>query len=305
LLFKLFYAIIFYMSVTNSRVYEYARSIGIGDIRFAGVQGSVPVTNGDIVRLDSLLEGAKTLMVLFAEYLPSREAMPGHMALSPYYIASDFAYNAAKRLVNFLEENGARAVRLASISARAAALRTGGFIGDNGFYYHDAFGSFTCIQTILADCAEPAEYEKKDLCMHCGECRKGCPSKTVGNMDGCVRQHMHGIVPQNLRGGVYQLFGCEKCQTACPLNSKEKSVPYELGLESLLNGECTRQLKELIGPNMARSRRIISQAALYAANSKAYHLAGKLKELSQTAEEPVRTHALWAYNKLGEKDDNA
>lgn len=293
------------MGVTNSEIIEYAKSLGFDDIRFAAAQGSVRAPGGDTVYLESLLEGAKTLIVLFAGYLPALKARQGYIALSPYYIASNFAYNAAKRLVDFIEERGSRAVRLTSISARAAALRTGGFIGENGFYYHDRLGSYTCIQTILADCCEPEEYKTEKKCLHCGKCRGGCPSNTVGEINGCVRQHMHGVVPEALRGGVYQLFGCEKCQDACPLNSKEKSAPHELSVESLLNGECTKELKDVAGPNMARSRRIISQAALYAANSKAYHLAGRLKELSQTAEEPVKTHALWAYNELGGKNDNA
>jgi epoxyqueuosine reductase QueG len=293
------------MFVTNSAVIEYAKRLGFGDVRFAGINGPYPAPNGDIINLDSLLEGAKTLIVLFAQYLPALTAKDGSMALSPYYTASHFAYSAANRLVDFLQENGAHALRLSSISARAAALRTGGFIGENGFYYHDRFGSYTCIQTILADCGNPEEYKTEKQCLHCGKCLEGCPSNAMGEINGCVRQHMHGIVPEALRGGVYQLFGCEKCQDACPLNSKEKSVPHELSLESLLSGECTKELKELAGPNMARSRRIISQAALYAANTGAYHLAGKLKELSQTAEEPVKTHALWAYNKLGGKNDNS
>lgn len=293
------------MFVTNSAVIEYAKLLGLSDVRFAAAQGPYPSPNGDIINLESVLEGAKTLIVLFAQYLPALAAADGYMALSPYYTASHFAYNAANRLVEFLRENGAHALRLSSISARAAALRTGGFIGDNGFYYHDTFGSFTCIQTVLADCCEPEEYKTEKPCLHCGKCLKGCPSNAARKLNDCVRQHMHGVVPEALRGGVYQLFGCEKCQTACPLNSKERSAPHEFSLESLLNGECTEKLKELTGSNMARSRRIISQAALYAANSKAYNLAGKLCELSRTAEDPVKTHALWAYNKLGEQNDNA
>lgn len=293
------------MNITNSLVFEYAKNLGFGDIRFADAGGGIPAPSGDIVRIGSFLEGAKTLIVLFAEYLPALKEPQGFMALSPYYIASNFAYNAANRLVDFLRDMGARAVLLTSISAKAAALRTGGFIGENGFYYHDRFGSFTCIQTILTDCCGPEEYRTEKSCLHCGKCKKGCPSSAVGKLTECVRQHMHGIVPEHLRGGVYELFGCEKCQTACPVNSKERSEPYKFKLESLLGGDCTARLKELTGPNMARSRRIISQAALYAANSKAYHVSDILKELSQTAEEPVRTHALWAYNKLGEKDDNS
>lgn len=293
------------MSVTGRDIYEYAKALGFGDIRFASAEGAISSASGDSVRLGSLLEGAKTLIVLFADYLPAQQASQGNMALSPYYIASNLAYNAAKKLTLHLTENGAIALHVTSVSAKEAALRTGGFIGDNGFYYHDEFGSFTCIQTILTDAAEPQSYEQNRSCVHCGACKKGCPSNAVGNVHNCLRQHMHGIVPEHLRDGVYQLMGCEKCQSACPLNSKERSMPHEFSLRSLLSGESAAQLKELAGINMARPRRIISQAALYAANIKAYDAADKLKQLSQTAEEPVRTHALWAYNKLGETDDNA
>jgi epoxyqueuosine reductase QueG len=236
-------------------------------------------------------------------YVPAAESKG--MALSPYYIASNKAYSGAKQLCAYIEAGGGRALHTVSISAREAALRTGGFIGDNGFYYHEAFGSYVCIQTILTDAAQPEAYiSNRTECLHCGACRGGC--KGVGNINSCLRQHMHGVVPESLRGGVYQLFGCERCQNVCPLNTEERSVPYEFTVLDLLEGTCTAALKELAGVNMARTRRIISQAALYAANAHKAEAADKLMELSQTAEEPVRTHALWAYKKLaGDNDDNA
>jgi epoxyqueuosine reductase QueG len=117
---------------------------------------------------------------------------------------------------------------------------------------------------------------------------------------------MHGVVPEHLRGDVYQLFGCERCQTACPLNSQEASAPYEFSVKELLSGGGKEKLRELAGGNMARERRIISQSALYAANARMFELADDLMRLSETAEEPVKTHALWAYKQLtGEDDDNA
>lgn len=293
------------MEITNALLTMQAKALGFDDIRFAQAGGSITATSGETVELSFLLPGVLSIIVLFKRYLPAGEPSKGSTALSPYYVASNIAYGGAKHLAEFIENGGGRALHTVSISAREAAMRTGGFIGDNGFYYHEEYGSYVCIQTILTDAAQPEEYDTGlAKCLHCGKCREGC--KGVGDINNCLRQHMHGVVPEHLRGGVYQLLGCEKCQNICPLNTAERSAPHEFSTLNLLEGKCTARLKELAGVNMARSRRIISQAALYAANSNAVETAGKLKELYENAEEPVRSHALWAYKKLtGDNDDNA
>lgn len=292
------------MELTKAQISKQAEALGLDDIRYAKA-GVISSVSGQKLSLDSLLPGATCIIVLFARYLPALEPAKGYMALSPYYVASHRAYGGARRLAAFIESEGGRALHTSSILAREAALRTGGFIGDNGFYYHDIYGSLVCIQTILTDSAQPEEYPSyRSECLHCGACRRGCAG--VGSVESCVRKHMGGLVPEALRGNVYQLFGCERCQSACPLNTSERSAPHEFSLDDLLEGRCTEQLKELAGANMARSRRIMSQAALCAANSGAFELTAKLKELSQCAEEPVRSHAGWAHKKLaGDNDDNA
>jgi epoxyqueuosine reductase QueG len=295
------------MESMNGPIAERAKALGFDDIRFARADGDITDTSGKAVSVQSLLPGAESVIVLFSRYVPAREPLKGSMALSPYYVASNNAYGGAKRLAAFIESEGGAALHTASISAREAALRTGGFIGDNGFYYHETYGSLVCIQTILTNAARPGVYgTARRECLHCSKCRSGCPSGGVGNTGDCLRRHMHGVVPEALRGGVYELFGCEKCQSACPLNTSERGEPYEFGLEGLLGGEYTAELKRLAGGNMARARRIISQAALYAANTNARGLAEKLKALAETAEEPALTHIRWAYSMLtGEHDDNA
>ena len=101
-------------------------------------------------------------------------------------------------------------------------------------------------------------------------------------------------------------MGCERCQSACPLNDEKRSAPNEFTVKELLHGAEVARLKELAGGNMARTRRVQSQAALYAGGAGMRELASDLYRLAETADEPVRTHALWAFNKLtGENDDNA
>lgn len=70
----------------------------------------------------------------------------------------------------------------------AAAIRTGGFTGDNGFYYHEAFGSYVCIQTVISTAGEPEVYERaRSECLHCGSCAKSCAA--VKDLRGCIRAH--------------------------------------------------------------------------------------------------------------------
>lgn len=289
----------------NRDIEKTALNLGFSDTRFAAADDLI-TTAGDTVSADSMLRGASCIIVLFKRYVPAASASPGSIALSQYYVASNEAYKAAKRLEELIRESGACALHTASISARAAALKTGGFIGDNGFYYHDSLGSLVCIQTVISEAGEPQKYERaRSECLHCGACNSICAA-AAGDTESCVRAHMHGIVPEGLRGGVYQLLGCERCQSACPLNGAERCVPNEFSVKELLCGGEVARLKELAGGNMARARRIQSQAALYAGSAGMKELADELRRLAETADEPVKTHALWAFNKLtGVNDDRA
>jgi epoxyqueuosine reductase QueG len=109
---------------------------------------------------------------------------------------------------------------------------------------------------------------------------------------------MNALVPEALRGDVHQLLGCEKCQTACPINSFEAMEPYSFPLESLLDGSAMPELKNLAGPNMARPMRVKSQAALYAAATRQRALIPQIKTLVLSGAEPVAAHAAWALERL-------
>lgn len=287
------------MKLSAQEITEYSKSLGLDDIKFARANGDITLLRGGRAHLSSILDTVTCMIVLFKSYHPSFKASVGKIAVSQYYIASNSAYHAANELKRYINESGARALLVSDISAREAALRTGGFIGDNGFYYHNKYGSLVCIQVILTDAVEPLEYDRgESRCLHCSICAKECPSGAVTDIRNCLRKYINGLVPGHLRSDVYQLFGCEKCQSACPLNSLEKSITVEADLKELLGGDIPDELKSYVGINMARRIRILSQAALYAGSVKNNDVARLLEALLVSSEESVKTHAAWALERL-------
>ncbi len=285
------------MDMTRQQLVKFALAQGFCDIGFAGAHDMIQVK--DLRQPRELLGGAACIVVLFAAYRPAGHVPPGHMALSAYYAASHTSYHAARAVAGYMKRHGAQALHTTAINAKEAAVRTCGFLGDNGFFYHPSHGSFVCIQTVLTNAFEPLEYKQGEAhCLHCGACAAACPSNAVGNIQNCLRYHMNGTVPEVLRGDVYQLLGCEKCQAACPLNSGMQSKPVCFVLEDILAGAATARLRELGGPNMARRGRLISQGVLYAAATGQKRLLSQLKRLAENEAEPIRTHALWAIDKL-------
>jgi epoxyqueuosine reductase QueG len=277
-----------------------ALSLGIDDVRFAGTQGVLAFSKARHVDIQPRLPGATCIAVLFAAYLPAGNAPEGFMPLSAYYIASNTSYHAAKALCAWLRAKGASALHESDLPARAAALRTGGFIGDNGFYYHERLGSYVCIQTILTDAFAPDETAPgENRCTHCGACNRACPSSATADLSRCLRKHINKEIPEALRGDVYQILGCEKCQRACPLNPPGRSEAHIFALDELLSGKAAPAVRALAGSNFARTGRLKSQAALYAAATGQVKLLPQLCELALSADEPVRTHARWAIEKLG------
>lgn len=284
------------MGTQKKAANAYAKTLGFDDVRYAGIH---KLLSSDLSACQKGLESATCTAVLFKSYRPAAPAPEGTVALSEYYVASHASYHAAKAFAAYLESCGHEAMHLALLPAKKIALQTGGFIGDNGFYYHPDLGSLVCIQTVLTNAFLPdPPLPSPSSCLHCGVCSKACPSGGVGDLQRCLRKHSNALIPKTLRGDVYQLLGCEKCQSVCPLNLKDTSAPKAFLLESLLDGKEIKKLRELAGPNMARKSRIISQAAIYAANTGQKQCMKQLLFLAQNADAPVRDHAQWAYEIL-------
>jgi epoxyqueuosine reductase QueG len=294
----------------KDKIVEFARNIGFDDIRFAPAVAleRPPSTGPEADRLvydpREIMPEALSVIVLFLRYSPAAKSGGGWMNVSEYNRASNRAYHMARETVDFLLENGAKARLETRLYAKGTALLTGGFAGRNGLYYHETFGSLVAIQTVLTDIALKEEYGSAEApCGSCGACVKACPTGAVSAERGldaakCLRRYMGGVVPEEMREGLYQLFGCEICQAVCPVNAAAPARGICYRTSELIGGEHVQELKEEAGGNVARSGRIVAQALLYAGTCGDRALLPAIEKLLDSESEPVREHAAWALKRL-------
>jgi len=122
------------------------------------------------------------------------------------------------------------------LDERRAAVAAGlGVFGDNGLLITHRFGSYVFIGEILSD-REATEFgplrtaEKTD-CLHCGACRRACPTGCLSDYSrpclSALTQQKAPFTPQEqeiMRAGG-SVWGCDACQAACPLNHPPQGLP--------------------------------------------------------------------------------
>lgn len=105
-----------------------------------------------------------------------------------------------------------------------------GVLGDNGLLITKRYGSFVFLGEVTAD-ADPAllgaaKTSSPAGCLHCGACKSACPthfedcasgySQKKGELTGKEKEAV-------LKTGL--VWGCDLCQTVCPLNRNAEASP--------------------------------------------------------------------------------
>ncbi len=121
------------------------------------------------------------------------------------------------------------------IDERDAALKLGlGVKGDNHLLITKQYGSFVFLAEVLSTLPAEAYYEngqpplwQAKECLHCGACRRACPS--VEYCLSAITQKKGELtekeVDMMLQSGI--VWGCDVCQTVCPMNRDVKITPIE------------------------------------------------------------------------------
>lgn len=193
----------------------------------------------------------RTVIVALFPYRFSDE--PGNLAryarVSDYHIsAGSVLEKAAARLRN--EFSPHRFLPFIDNSpipeVRAAALAGLGCIGRHGLLIHPEFGSFVFIGTIVTDLVisnmayEPSEGKTPAHCPGCGACAAACPGhclslrirdNTPGTRETClsrISQKKGLLTPEEtqLLKENNVVWGCDRCQDACPLNVNTRIDPH-------------------------------------------------------------------------------
>lgn len=200
----------------------------------------------------SVLEGARTLIVLGVNYWPADPAAARQTAWARYSLHEDYHDTIKPGLVRagkIIEEQfGVTGsdyryyVDTGPVVERGWAARAGaGFLGKNGMLISREFGNWLFLAAILtrvelepdASLAEefPAAATRAPttglLCGSCTRCIDACPTNAFpapGIVDSrrCISYHTienRGIIPRAIREGIgTRVFGCDICLDVCPWN---------------------------------------------------------------------------------------
>lgn len=123
--------------------------------------------------------------------------------------------------------------RSAVNEVRAAALAGLGRIGDNGLFISHRFGSFVFLGTLATDLPLDAPLHEPEGCLHCGACRRACPTGVLEGGDkqrqclSAITQKKGELSPEEtaLLRRTGALWGCDACQSVCPLNHRAERDP--------------------------------------------------------------------------------
>ena len=191
-------------------------------------------------RPDSLLEGARSVIMLATDYSAdgdARRSEPDRGQLARYALGDDYHGLLRQRLnllVAWLEQRvpGCRCrgvVDSAPLSERELAARAGlGWFGKNTMLIDPGAGSYFFLSGLLTTLDLPSDQPiEVDHCGTCTACLEACPTGALPEprlLDAtrCLSAltiEDRGPVPIELRSGFGNwVFGCDICQEVCPWN---------------------------------------------------------------------------------------
>ena len=182
-----------------------------------------------------LMPEAKTMICLAMSYAPDTAfslSSEGY-SFAAYALGKDYHDVVKARLRALAERLGLRTYRVftdtAPILERYWAEKAGiGWIGRNRQIIIPHYGSMVFLGEIMTDAI--ATEVTQPLNRSCGKCRKcieACPTHALGeSFDArlCLSYQTienRGSIPEHIAGMMTDcIYGCDKCQNACPHNAK-------------------------------------------------------------------------------------
>ncbi len=264
----------------------------------------------------SVVKDAKTVILLLMPYRPARAEDCCEAVISNYYPVSHEAYKRAKVLSGLLLREGFSAVSNVQLPLKKLLLDFGlGDMGLNSLIAIPKLGSAFHVQAIVTNAQfEYTHVAQKGIpsaqrCKNCLRCVSACPTGAIrGDFSIEVQKCLRAVSETDPIPEAYEalignrLLGCDLCQSVCPANALlTQAEPFSYPLKRLLRGDI-EELKQAIGPNLARTRRMQKKAAVLTANLKRYDLKDELIALCRTDDEGVARAAKRALKRLEESE---
>jgi epoxyqueuosine reductase len=207
---------------------------------------------------------------------------------------------------------------------RAAAVRAGiGWFGKSTNVLTREFGSYVFLAELITTLELEPDEPLRANCGQCVDCIVSCPTGAIlegGAVDArrCISdltQHK-GPIPRDLRKAIgNRLWGCDACQTICPVNARNAAAIHAefrplpqigtaMDLPSVLH-MTKKQFRQWFGPTaMAwRGKAVLQRnAAVALGNSRDPRAVPHLIAAVKDRKALVRGHAAWGLGELGGTD---
>lgn len=189
-------------------------------------------------------ENTKTLIsVLFPYYLG--EEYYEHTNVSRYAVSEDY-HIIAGNMLNSIKEELQKAYPENKFEAFTdnspfpevrCAVRAGlGVMGVNNLFINKDYGSWVFLGEIATDKYFPPFEGEYSLCVGCNRCIEACPGKALTGQ-GIIKEKCLSFLSQK-KGELDEetaaaiaatgcAWGCDICQTVCPLNINAKPTPIK------------------------------------------------------------------------------
>jgi epoxyqueuosine reductase len=280
-------------------------------------------------RLDvrRLLPGARTVVALACNYYSPDESAPDS-PVARYARGRDYHATLKDRLRalrralggHYPEVRTYASVDTAPVMEKVWAARAGlGYVGRNGCFITEEFGSYVLLATLILDAEVDAwaSGPAMDRCGSCNLCVSSCPTDAIvadATVDArrCLSYQTienRGESPEDMRSAYAGMaFGCDICQDVCPLNAAP--VPARPGFAP--RTVASLGVRELAGLSLDRYRELVPGTAIARAKydglrrNAIYALGAArdgqaiplLHDLCSDSSDLVRSAARWAIRQL-------
>jgi len=204
---------------------------------------------------------------------------------------------------------------------RAAAVRAGiGWFGKSANLLTREFGSYVFLAELITTLELEPDEPLHANCGQCVECVVRCPTGAIlpdGAVDArrCISNltQAKGIIPREWRKAIgNRLWGCDTCQTVCPVNDRKAAARHDefaplpqIGVSMDLVAVLTMtkaQFRQWFGPTAMAWRgkaTLQRNAAVALGNSQDERAVAPLSGALHDRKPVVRGHAAWALGELG------